>query len=162
MVGGDERDSGEPRDGPLMPDNCTCSNFPGSLGNVTIGAALLVGTDGGAGLFPLTLRGGDPVNHMYSSVIQFQAANGVPIWQLGSGGVGGTQQEFSLYDQVSGVQRLYIGPTGTVGIGTAGPAARMHVYSPQAHRPAACRCSSTCPSSHRRCSSATRRPSAPP
>src|SRR5215213_5962488 len=101
--------------------DCACTNFPSGLGNVTIGASLLFGPSPVAthrlavrgdahiwseGLFPLTLRGGDAAGHMFTSVIQFKAANDHGLWQLGSGGLNGTYQEFSLLDQVNGVYRL--------------------------------------------------------
>ncbi|MCC7371593.1 MAG: hypothetical protein IT306_24455 [Chloroflexi bacterium] len=131
--------------------DCACTNFPAGLGNVTIGASLGVGGSvpagglrldvqgGGTRLkssnqFPLLLDAGN-ASIPFSSVIQFRKSDGTSAWQFGSGAYQGTQQEFGLLDVIAGSWRLYVGPTGNVGVGTPTPAKRLHVQTstPDSH-----------------------------
>ena len=79
--------------------------------------------------FPLTLEAGNALIP-YAAVMQFRRHDGVPTWQFGAGAVGGVIQEFGLRDDIAGVWRLYVGPSGNVGIGRTDPVSKLHVQGP--------------------------------
>ena len=78
------------------------------------------------GQFPLTLDAGNALIP-YASVMRFRRHDGVPTWQFGAGALGGAIQEFGLRDDITGAWRLYIGPSGNVGIGRTDPVSKLHV-----------------------------------
>jgi hypothetical protein len=82
-----------------------------------------------AGQFPLALKAGNS-GIPFSAVIQFFKTDGTQLWQVGSGAVTGTSQEFAIYDALAAASRVYINSSGYVGIGTTGPGAPLHIIAP--------------------------------
>ncbi|MDO9185142.1 MAG: hypothetical protein Q7W13_03950 [Bacteroidia bacterium] len=76
--------------------------------------------------YPQILQAGNTLLP-FSSVIQFKKYDGTQLWQFGAGALVGTQQEFGLYDDVNSAWRLYVNPTGNVGIGTSTPSKTLSV-----------------------------------
>jgi hypothetical protein len=95
---------------------------PGYKLDVQGGSTKLWGTS----QFPLVLQSGNS-GIPFSSVIRFLKYDGSPLWQFGAGALVGNRQEFGLYDDVNAAWRLYVDPSGNVGIGTVAPWDTVHV-----------------------------------
>ncbi|HXA25613.1 MAG TPA: tail fiber domain-containing protein [Acetobacteraceae bacterium] len=79
-----------------------------------------------AAQFTLQLQAGS-TGIPFSSVIQFYKQDGTQLWQIGSGAITGTNQEFAIYDVLAATSRMYINAAGNTGFGTNTPGTILHI-----------------------------------